>query len=313
MPRDTLTISPSVVEYLQRQRISFPPIPEELTTAAYFALWREVASRNPKPDLGLQLGSAVFGRSLASETALQAPTLGQAFATLGRYKRLICPEDVITDIRGGEASVRCDWILARDEVPPLLVDAIFASYVRLAAHATGGKATPLRIELARKRSNAQLLRAHFKCPIEFGATHDRLVFTSAAFALPLVTANREAYERLVPGLEAKLAGRRTVLGDVRIAIARTISSGMRPNIATIAARLDTSSRTLQRQLSGASTTFQDQLDDVRRVAARRLLEHTELEPIDIAFLLGFTEPNSFVRAFRSWERTTPLRWRAARS
>jgi AraC-like DNA-binding protein len=209
--------------------------------------------------------------------------------------------------------VRCDWILARDEVPALLVDAIFASYVRLAAHATGGKATPLRIELARKRSNAQMLRAHFKCPIEFGATHDQIVFTSAAFALPLVTANREAYERLVPGLEAKLAGRRTVLGDVRIAIARTISSGMRPNIATIAGRLDTSSRTLQRQLSGASTTFQDQLDDVRRVAARRLLEHTELEPIDIAFLLGFTEPNSFVRAFRSWERTTPLRWRAARS
>jgi AraC-like DNA-binding protein len=31
-----------------------------------------------------------------------------------------------------------------------------------------------------------------------------------------------------------------------------------------------------------------------------------------AFLLGFAEPNSFARAFRSWERTTPLRWRAAR-
>jgi AraC-like DNA-binding protein len=49
------------------------------------------------------------------------------------------------------------------------------------------------------------------------------------------------------------------------------------------------------------------------VAARRLLENTELEPIDIAFLLGFAEPNSFTRAFRLWERTTPLRWRAARS
>jgi len=313
MPRDTLTISPSVVEYLRERGIALPPIPAELTTDAYFACWREIAASNVRPELGLELGDAIFGRSLASETALQAPTLGEAFATLGRYKRLVCPEDVVVEVRGGEASVRCDWILARDEVPAVLVDAIFASYVRLASHATGGKARPLRIELARKRSQAHLLRAHFKCPIEFAATRDRIVFPAAAFALPLVTANREAYARLVPGLEARLAGRRSVLGDVRIAIARTISAGMRPSIAVIADRLDTSSRTLQRQLSEAHTTFQDQLDDVRRVAARRLLEHTELEPIDIAFLLGFAEPNSFARAFRFWERTTPLRWRAARS
>jgi AraC-like DNA-binding protein len=50
---------------------------------------------------------------------------------------------------------------------------------------------------------------------------------------------------------------------------------------------------------------------VRGLSARRLLAHTELPPIDIAFLLGFAEPNSFARAFRLWERTTPLRWRAA--
>ncbi|HEY6033834.1 MAG TPA: AraC family transcriptional regulator ligand-binding domain-containing protein [Kofleriaceae bacterium] len=313
MPRDTLTISPTVVEYLRERGISAPAVPDELTTDAYFAYWREVAARADRPELGVELGHAIFGRSLASEAALQAPTLGEAFATLGRYKRLVCPEDVVVETRGGEASVRCDWVLARDEVPEVLVDAIFASYVRLASHATGGRARPLRIELARKRSHGQLLRVHFKCPIELAATRDRIVFPAAAFALPLVTANRAAYERLVPGLEAKLAGRRSVLGDVRIAIARTISAGMRPSIATIAGRLDTSSRTLQRQLSEARTTFQDQLDDVRRVAARRLLEHTELEPIEIAFLLGFAEPNSFARAFRLWERTTPLRWRAARS
>jgi AraC-like DNA-binding protein len=126
-----------------------------------------------------------------------------------------------------------------------------------------------------------------------------------------VTANREAYAQLVPGLETKLVAKRSLVGDVRVAIARTISAGARPNVEAIAGRLDTSARTLQRQLGQARTTFQDQLDDVRRVVARRLLENTELEPIDISFLLGFAEPNSFVRAFRSWERTTPLRWRVA--
>jgi AraC-like DNA-binding protein len=198
-------------------------------------------------------------------------------------------------------------------VPAILVDAIFASHVALVAHGTGGKIAPLRIELARKRRHAELLRRHFGCPIVFGATHDRVVFAAQALAIPLQTANRAAYERLVPGLEARLIGKRSLVGDVRVAIARTISAGARPSVGIVAHRLDTSPRTLQRRLTKARTTFQDQLDDIRHVAARRLLEHTALEPFDIAFLLGFAEPNSFLRAFRSWERTTPLRWRAARS
>jgi transcriptional regulator GlxA family with amidase domain len=33
---------------------------------------------------------------------------------------------------------------------------------------------------------------------------------------------------------------------------------------------------------------------VRKTAARRLLAKTNLEPTDVAFLLGFQEPNSFL-------------------
>lgn len=92
-----------------------------------------------------------------------------------------------------------------------------------------------------------------------------------------------------------------------------LAGGFDLEVGEAARALALSPRTLQRRLSEVRTTFQDQLDDVRHVAARRLLEATELGPIDIAFLLGFAEPNSFARAFRTWERTTPLRWRAARS
>ncbi len=311
MSRDTLSITRGVIDDLKRRGIAVPSHDAGLTTEEYFAFWREVAARGDRPDLGLSIGAAVFGRSVASEAALQAPTLGDALRTLGRYKRLSCPEDVLVEVRDGEASVRFDWILATGEVPAILVDAIFAAHVALVAHGTGGKVRPVRVELARKRRNAQMLRAYFACPIVFGATHDRIVFAERALAIPLVTANRAAYERLVPGLEARLAGKRSLVGDVRIAIARTIGAGARPSVEIIAHRLETSPRTLQRRLGAARTTFQDQLDDVRHVAARRLLEHTELGPIDIAFLLGFAEPNSFVRAFRAWERTTPLRYRAA--
>lgn len=311
--RDAIPISQPVLAYLRRCGLTVPQVPDEVSTDAYFQFWRDVAKADPRPDLGIEIGLAAFGRSIASVAAAQAETVGHALRTIGRYKRLVCPEEVVIDVRGGEASVRYDWTLATGEVPPALVDAVFAAQCALLARATRGAARPRRLELARRPRHASVLRAHFGCPIRFGAHHDRIVFAEATLAIPLATANRAAYGQLVPRLETELADRRSVVGDVRIAIARTISTGTPPNLRAIATRLATSPRTLQRRLGQAHTTFAAELDDVRRIAARRLLEHTELPPIDIAFLLGFEEPNSFARAFRSWERTTPLRWRAARS
>jgi AraC-like DNA-binding protein len=68
---------------------------------------------------------------------------------------------------------------------------------------------------------------------------------------------------------------------------------------------------MQRRLGELGTTYQELLDDVRRRSARRLLGHTDLEMGEIAFLLGFEEVNSFLRAFRGWEGTTPTKWRAS--
>jgi AraC-like DNA-binding protein len=63
------------------------------------------------------------------------------------------------------------------------------------------------------------------------------------------------------------------------------------------------------RLAELGTTYQDVLDDFRRQSARRLLVNTNLAICDVAFLLGFEEVNSFVRAFHAWEGTTPGRWR----
>ena len=313
MARDAFTLSDRIVAHLRRAGVAVPAVTGELTTDAFFAFWRSIEAAGGPPDLGLSLGLAMFGRSIAAQAALQAPTLRDALGTLGRYKRLTCPEDVLVEVESGEPSVRFDWMLATGDVPPILVDAVFSSHVALVARGTARKVEPARIELARRRRHAQVLREHFRCPIRFGEAHDRIVFAPGALEVPMVAANREAYAELVPGLEARLAAKRTLVGDLRIAIARTISAGARPSVDTVAQRLATSPRTLQRRLGEARTTFQHELEGVRRVAARRLLEHTELREIDIAFLLGFAEPNSFARAFRTWERTTPLRWRAARS
>lgn len=286
----------------------------EITTAQFFALWRAVEGRlGHDRALGLRMGidSTTRGFSVATTAALHAEDLREALVVMGRYKRLMCPETIEIEAAPGEASVRFHWILGPTEVPRLLVDGTFAGLVSLARVGTGTFVVPRRIELARPRADVALLEDLFRCPIVFDAPFDKLVVAEADLARPFVTRDADALAALVPDLEAALADRgraRTARAEVRMALARTMST--RPSIDKLARRLATSARTLQRRLGEEGTSYQRELDEVRRVMAARLLARTRVDPLEIAFLLGFEEPNSFARAFRGWEGKTPLRYRA---
>ena len=288
-----------------------------LTTREFFAFWSAVEQEVPAGarDLGLVLGAQALALryDVGSMAALHAPNLGDALKKLGRYKRLVCPEQVEVEVARTEASIRFHWILADADMPRLLVDATFASLVALARRGTGTPVVPLRVELARRRSDAALLAAHFGCEVSFAAPFDRIVFSEATLALPFVTRDADALAVVIPGLESALGevrGTRTLRDEVRVAIARHLC-GERPAVEKIARVLGVSPRTLQRRLGEEGTSYQEQLDEVRQKTARRLLANTDLDAVEVAFFLGFEEPNSFARAFRGWEGTSPGRFREA--
>jgi AraC-like DNA-binding protein len=52
-------------------------------------------------------------------------------------------------------------------------------------------------------------------------------------------------------------------------------------------------------------SFQLMLHETRLGLANHYLKGTDFSHTEIAYLLGFTDPNSFFRAYQSWTRTTP--------
>jgi AraC-like DNA-binding protein len=308
-----------VDDVLERAELSparFNVAKPEGTTAEFFALWRAVDEGGADPSLGLRLGGEALTdfQNVAVLAALHSATLGEGLEKLARYKRLVCPEKVWLDVADGEARLRFQWLLADGDPPPLLTDLIFAGVLTLAQQGTGMSIQACRIELSRRRAHEAMLRRHFGCEIVFDAIRDVMVFDEATLALPIVGRNAQLLAVLLPGLELALAqedGPRTLVDDVRRAIVETMG-GERPAISKVAKALGLSPRTMQRRLSDLGTRYQDLLDDVRRDTARRLLENTDLQIAEVAFLLGFEEVNSFLRAFRGWEGTTAVRWRGAR-
>ncbi|MEO1273598.1 MAG: helix-turn-helix transcriptional regulator, partial [Myxococcota bacterium] len=82
-----------------------------------------------------------------------------------------------------------------------------------------------------------------------------------------------------------------------------------PTATAVAQRLGMSRRTLYRRLRDEGTTFQHLLDDLRAGMAQSLLKNRHTDLTEVAFILGFSEPRAFSRAFKRWTGTTPARWR----
>jgi AraC-like DNA-binding protein len=116
---------------------------------------------------------------------------------------------------------------------------------------------------------------------------------------------------LAPQFEQELLqedGDENFIEHVRVAIQQKLT-GQRPTIDDIAEALHISSRTLQRRLQDAGATFQRVLEEARHRLARHYLNNSVLELNEAAYLLGYNDASSFVRAFRTWEGIPPARWR----
>jgi AraC-like DNA-binding protein len=74
-----------------------------------------------------------------------------------------------------------------------------------------------------------------------------------------------------------------------------------------------SERSVQRRLADEGETFDGLLDELRRELAVRYLADKKIAIAEVAFLLGYSEPSAFHRAFKRWTGSTPsqVRQRAA--
>ncbi len=86
-----------------------------------------------------------------------------------------------------------------------------------------------------------------------------------------------------------------------------------PRIDWVAAKLGTTSRSLQRRLSECGTSFADLVDALLSRQAKCLLRESGSSVTDIALKLGYSDPAHFTRAFRRWTGASPSAYRQGAS
>jgi AraC-like DNA-binding protein len=144
----------------------------------------------------------------------------------------------------------------------------------------------------------------------FEAGENRLVFDEATLELPVRTADSALYPPMVRLLEAQAPDpvEDGVVARLRHELRRRLPQGDADKPA-VARALSMSTRSLTRRLHEAGTRYHAVLEETRRAAALELLSGPGLAVYEVAFLLGYSEPSTFHRAFRRWTGHTPDTWR----
>jgi len=284
-----------------------------LNTEELFALWRAIGEVSANPAIGLLLGTETKTERFhpIGLAALSTENFGSAIDQMARYKQLTCPEEILQERDDEEWSIQFRWLLADEIEPPVLNECCFAWVLSIARHGTGMRLSPLRVEFVQPRAQVKTMERHFACPVVCGAARNAIVFRAADAQRPFVTRNAELLGMLAPQFEEELRqenGDENFIERVRVAIQQKLA-GRRPNIEDIADALHISSRSLQRRLQDEGASFQRVLEEARHQLARHYLNNSVLELNEAAYLLGYEDSNSFVRAFRTWEGIPPARWR----
>lgn len=320
MNEDLVPITPAIRAVLTRIGVDVSramvsarsPANGAMTTVQFFAFWQAVGESSA-PDVGLRMASEtqVHEYSLSSLAAIHSPDARTAFEKLARYKRLCGPKTLEVSLEKKEVSIHTTWLHGSDPPPPRLIDALLAGELLLIQRGTGLPIAPKRVDLTRARADEGMLMRFFGCPIRFKQRRDALVLEPRTLDQAFVTRNDDLLQTMIPGLDAKLAPlvNGGLVDQVRGAVARRMR-GEKPSVDKIAREMAMSPRTLQRRLEELGVSYQSVLDQVRHETALGLLRASDVTVAEVAFLLGFEELNSFSRAFRTWEGTTPNRWRS---
>jgi len=287
----------------------------EVTVRQEYAVMRNVVRHcGSEPGLGVLAGTeyhiglhGTFGLLLVTGQTLRASLdIALPYADLGWSFSTICFSEV-----AGTASVSLDGSDIPADLRPFLVER-WTGAMKVLHREILGADLPLAAVHYRHQAPADTTPyvAVFGIEPTFGAEDNSVRFDSAHLDMPLPQGNewaRRGYEAICLELLAKRRARTGVAGSVRDLLIR--SPHEIPDAAAVAAELNLSPRTLFRRLEDEGTSFRTLVDEVRDTLAQELLTGTGMTVAHVAHRVGYSDPASFVRAFKRWKGQTPQEFR----
>ncbi len=273
-------------------------------------LWMLAEQQSKQPFVALNRATADKPTSFdtLAYSMMSCQNLAEAIERLVQYCAVV--SDAV-DLRVVNITEGC-----RIEVTPMeppqpgrnsRLDYTIVTFLAFCRWVTGREIIPMGVELTYPAPAE--LRQHkqaFSCTPRFNASGHALLLHKADLLLSLPTANvalSKLHDRVVQEVvrELQLEG---IERQIATSLVRGMASGKLKR-RDVASDLCMSDRTLQRRLTEAGTSFQKELDTLRRQLTTSYLRDPQVPLAGIASLLGFAEESTFYRACQRWFQLSP--------
>lgn len=219
------------------------------------------------------------------------------------YKRLAGPVSINVQVLDEIVRVHCSFIYPKQDLPRFALLNEQLLILSLVRTGSGENITPLNLASPFKYGE-EIVRWAGTLPEE--TSDNQMLFSLSDLQKPFLTHNNVMWEYLEPELKRKLVdlhSEKHFSNIVQSTLFYAIPSG-RFGLEDVSQSLGISTRTLQRNLSAENTTFNQQMQSVQKTLALNYIQDSALTIADIAYLVGYTDPSSFSRAFKKWTGKT---------
>ena len=275
---------------------------------AYGALLAAAQRRQFTPNLALEVArrTPLGAYPLLDYLVITSDSVGAGVRQLARYFRIeITP--IVLDIRDDGDPVEVEITAPA----PFAVEYLASLITFHLRHETEGRFVLSDVMLRHRPDDAAAMSDALGCPIQTMSWWDGIRIGREAWNLPLRRRDpvlRRVLETQANDILSRLPQRIGLALEVQRALASRVAGGD-TRIDTIARHLAMSARSLQRRLLSEGITYQALVEETRKEAARRYVADSTLSLAEIAYLVGYSEPPSFHRAFKKWYGVTPEEFR----
>lgn len=289
-----------------------------LPFAAYTALMRVGKRLSGDPALALHYGEAVdiSQVSIVGLLGQAAETMLEAFRQLNRYVPLI----VETENEDGGDRFRLQprdggaWLVDARLHPddfPELTESAFAQLV-CGPRRLGVGPSLLEVRFTHPDpGHAAEYERIFQAPVTFGAAFNGMRIDPNWAEAQVKRLPRYAFGVLAEHADALLAElqrSKSARGRVESLLMPVLHRG-EAGMDWAAGQMALSRQTLFRQLKAEGVTFEQVLDELRQRLALDYLKGEKVSINETAYLVGFSDPAAFSRAFKRWTGLSPKAWR----
>jgi len=284
--------------------------------AKYVALMRAGKELTGDPALALHYGETndMSEISVVGLIAYACETMLEAMVQLNRYGRLVIEFDGPKERFGVAHKDGGLWAVDNRENPnefPELTESTIARMIcgprrfgvtqlAKAVHVTH-PAPPYRAEYERI----------FGAPVTFDAEWNAVLLDEKWLTQKIAVQPRYVFGILSEHADAllkSLENTKTTRGRVEGLLMPILHKGD-ASMDAIAAKMGLSRQTLFRRLKAEGATFEKVLDELRRQLALQYLRGKKASVNETAYLVGFSEPAAFSRAFKRWTGVNPREMR----